>query len=253
MGILDGIRLVIFDFDGVIMHSEPLHFATFAEVLKEEGIDFTWEEYKATYLAYNDRDCFRHVLEDKGWVSAPTRGAATIGKAERTFDENFIASLVTRKSEKFDATMETELKPVDGTPEFIRRVAKDRRLAIASGALRHEIEMLLEQQGLRELFPVIVGAEDVKHGKPAPDAFLAALDQTNVLVARREATPQHLQPSAFSLKPIAPGECLVIEDSPLGIKGAKEAGMHTLGLTTSYPGARLAEAETVGDSLKDIG
>ena len=170
------------------------------------------------------------------------------------FDEAFIARLVAKKSEKFDREMKTGLQPVPGTADFIRRAAPHHRLAIASGALRHEIEQLLEWQGLRELFPVIVGAEDVKNGKPSPEPFLKALELTNELMGPLPLSPSPEEGGGIASPlgheiPITPAECLVIEDSPLGIRGAIEAGMHTLGLTTSYPADRLGAAETIRETL----
>ncbi|MBI5526425.1 MAG: HAD family phosphatase [Deltaproteobacteria bacterium] len=234
--ILSGIRLIIFDFDGVIVDSEPLHFAKFAEVLADEGESLTWDEYKEKYLAYNDRDCFSHVLRDRG----------------KGFDDAFLDRLVARKAAAFDRDMKTDLRPVPGTAEFIKRAAPHYRLAIASGALRHEIQEILEWQGLREFFPVIVGAEDAPRGKPCPDPFLKAIELTNDLVARGEAVPTSLAPHASRLTPVLSGECLVIEDSPLGIQGANAAGMRTLALTTSYPRDCLDGADYTTDAISGV-
>jgi beta-phosphoglucomutase-like phosphatase (HAD superfamily) len=255
--ILSGIRLLIFDFDGVIVDSEPLHFAKFAEVLADDGVTLTWEEYKDKYLAYNDRDCFEHVLVDKGWEPHPLspsptwRGGTAKDRGVRSFDEEYLSRLVARKAAAFDREMKTGLKPVPGTAEFIKRAAPHYLLAIASGALRHEIEEILERHGLRGFFPVIVGAEDAPRGKPNPDPFLRALELTNDLLARDSGAPAPPRPTAYRLPPVVPSECLVIEDSPLGIEGAKAAGMQTLALTTSYPSKNLAHAGHVLGSLKE--
>jgi len=106
---------------------------------------------------------------------------------------------------------------------------------VASGAFRDEIELILNRAGVRQLFVALVGADDVLHGKPAPDPFLAALGAIN----------------AHTGCDLAPADCLVIEDSPLGIAAARAAGMHCLGVATHHPPARLA-ADAVIAHLREL-
>jgi beta-phosphoglucomutase len=120
--------------------------------------------------------------------------------------------------------------------DFIRRAAESYPLAIASGALRHEIELVLEHGGVSQYFDVIISSEDVERSKPHPDPFLKALD--SLARARRED--------------VAPGECLVIEDSIHGISAARAAGMVCLAVTNSYSAAQLGEADLVVGSLEGL-
>ena len=107
-------------------------------------------------------------------------------------------------------------------------MANNLPLAVASGALRHEIETILTTAGLIDHFKAIVSAEDVERGKPEPDIFLKALATLN----------------AQNSDAIRAGECVVIEDSKEGIKGARRAGMKCLAVTNSHPAELLREADS---------
>jgi HAD superfamily hydrolase (TIGR01509 family) len=126
-----------------------------------------------------------------------------------------------------------------GAVDLVRVLAGSVPLAICSGALRREIEAMLDYAGILPCFAGIVSAEDVSHGKPNPEGFTKALALLN-----------RIQNQA---RPIAPGACLVIEDSLAGIEGAKAAGMRCLAVGNSYPAASLwqAGAEGVVATLKD--
>ncbi|MGH7473707.1 MAG: HAD family hydrolase, partial [Candidatus Methylomirabilales bacterium] len=110
-------------------------------------------------------------------------------------------------------------------------------LAIASGALREEIEFLLGKVGLREFFPVVVAAEDVVRGKPDPEAYIAALGRLNRLISGR---------------PVRPSECLVVEDSRHGVAAATAAGMRCLAVANSYTPEELTAAHLVLKSLEQV-
>src|SRR2546422_259167 len=117
-------------------------------------------------------------------------------------------------------------------PEATARVP----LAVASGALRHEIELILAQAGLADCFAAIVSAEDGSVGKPSPEGFLRALDRLRV-----------------RLPDLAPRDCLVVEDSQPGLEGARRAGMRCLAVTNSYPAAELGGADLIVRSLAEAG
>ena len=121
-----------------------------------------------------------------------------------------------------------------GVSEFVRESAAAYPLAIASGALRHEIEAILEHAGLRKEFLHIISAEDVTRGKPDPQPFLQALNGLN----------HHRREHA-----ITAGSCLVIEDSIPGIRGAKTAGMKVLAVANTHGVQDLHEAHAVVQNL----
>jgi beta-phosphoglucomutase len=124
-----------------------------------------------------------------------------------------------------------------GVREFVRDAAVAYPLAIASGALRHEIEVILEQAGLRKEFLHITSAEDVTRGKPDPQPFLHALDGLN----RQRQAPR-----------ITAESCLVIEDSLPGIRSAKTAGMKVLAVANTHTIQDLHEAHAAAQSLSQI-
>lgn len=212
-------RAMIFDCDGVIADTEPLHLAAFQKALAEEDITLTEEDYYSHYLALDDRGCFTKVFAECGRDLSPEK----------------LAELITRKAAYIEPVMRARLRLFPGVAEFIRAAAARYPLAVASGALRHEIEMVLEHGGIRGCFNVIVSAEDVERGKPDPEIFLKALALIN-----------------DGGRSISQGECLVIEDSIHGIQAARKAGMKCLALANSYPKDSLSEADCVADSLAEL-
>ncbi|WP_447972862.1 HAD family hydrolase [Nitrospira sp. Kam-Ns4a] len=218
------LRAIIFDFDGVVADSEPTHFAVFQRVLKEEvGLRLTEEDYYARYLGFDDKGCFAAVLADQGHPAPQT----------------LVDHLARCKAAVFLDELKQRLVICPGIREFVREAGRRCRLAIASGALRHEIEFVLEQAGIRKDFEHITSAEDVRRGKPDPEGFLHALAALN-----RRTPP--------GVPPLAPGDCLVVEDSLPGIRGAHAAGMKVLAVANTHTLAELAEADVAVRSLEDV-
>jgi HAD superfamily hydrolase (TIGR01509 family) len=211
-------RAVVFDFDGVLVDSEPLHFRALRESLLPEGIAIDEAEYLARYIAHDDRTAIRLALEASG--SRPTLDR--------------VAAVARRKAERF-ARLAPTVALFPGARELVRSLADRAPLAIASGALRAEIETILAAAGLRDAFAAIVGADDVAHGKPDPEPYLAALAR--------------LVPRAPGL---VAGECLAIEDTMAGIASARAAGMTVLGVAHSYPAEKLRAAHRVVPSLEGL-
>lgn len=216
------LRALIFDCDGVLVDSEPVHLSLFQKVLAEEGVTLTEEEYKASYLAMDDRGCFTAVLQDNG----------------RTVTAEGLADLIRRKARYFVEAMSGEPPTFPGVADFVLAAAASYPLAIASGALRHEVEMAVDGLGLRHCFQALVAAEDVEKGKPDPEAYLSARDR--------------LSAESVGGPPLRSDECLVIEDSLHGVEAAKGAGMFCLAVTNSYPAGSLRMADRVVSSLSEV-
>lgn len=218
------LKAIIFDCDGVIVDSEPHHMKALQHVLKEGGITLSEEAYFAKYLAMDDKGCFETALSEH----------------QRPVDNKILKGLIIRKMALYKAFSQRELYLYPGVVEFVKKAAGVYRLAIASGAFRGEIKFALDKGGMRSAFPVIVSAQDVKNGKPHPEAFLTALAKLN----ERPPVPN---------PPIQPKECVVIEDSLHGVEAARLAGMKCLAVTNSYARERLeGKAHRIVTSLTEI-
>ena len=207
------IQAVIFDFDGVIANSEPLHLAAFRDVLSAEGVVLTEQEYYERYLGYDDRGVFRALSRERelGWDAAR------------------VLALVDRKAVHLEGLEHQHSILFPGAEQAIRRLAAALPLAIASGALRTEILRILDRAGLTQFFGAIVAAEDSPAGKPAPAPYLRAVSLL----------------SAATGGPLAPGDCVAIEDSQWGLESARAAGLRTIGITHTYPATSLKSADLV--------
>ena len=208
------IAAIVFDFDGVLADSEPLHLRACQEVLSTMGAALPREEYYARYLGYDDQAMFRALSEDRGWGLTPPQ----------------IATLIAEKTAALEDIMAGTDVLYQGAAACVERLASRWPLGIASGALRQEIDAILRPRRLNRHFKFIVAAGDAGASKPAPDPYALAAELHGV-----------------------PGErCLAIEDSRWGIESAKAAGMWCVAITHTYPVAELMAADTIVSSLDDI-
>ena len=214
------IRAVVFDFDGVLANSEPLHFRAFRDVLAEEGVALTERAYYDRYLGYDDVGAFRAIMAD----------------AKLSLGDPQLADLVARKARHLEQLERGGSILFPGAREAIMRMAGHGPVAIASGALRLEILRVLEREGLRAYFPVVVAAEDTSASKPDPAPYARAVELL----------------SGVAGSPITPGDCVAVEDSRWGLVSAKSAGLHTLAVTHSYPAGELEAADSVIDHLDQL-
>jgi HAD superfamily hydrolase (TIGR01509 family) len=208
-------RAVLFDFDGVLVNSEPLHYRALRDCLQPEGIEISQAEYARFYLAFDDWRAIKTALEHHG--RKPT--------VER------VNALAERKSDLFDELLAT-VPFFPGARELVEALAEEVPLAIASGALRSEIERILGPAGLRAHFTAIVGAEDVERGKPDPEPYLTAM------ASLYEKAPG-----------LRPDQCVVVEDTMTGIASALAAGMKVVGVAQTYAAEQLRAAHLVVDSV----
>ncbi len=226
------IRAVIFDFNGVLVDDEHVHFALFREVLADAGVDLDEETYHASYLGYDDRGCFTAALSDSGLDAPP----------------GLIADLIARKAARYVEVAETELRFFRSADSSITDLAATRPVAICSGALRAEIEYALERLGVRPYVGSITSAEDTSACKPDPEGYRVAFDRLRAL-----------------LHDLDPAEVLVIEDSLAGIQAARAAGMLPIGVSNTYAPTDLIQAGAIAvimsldiltsdwvDSLNDV-
>ena len=214
---------IVFDFDGVLANSEPLHLQAFQQTLREVlGVHLSADEYYQRYLGYDDDGAVRAVLADKGLADGEAR----------------VAGIIEHKSKLTTALLSAPTVLMAGAAECIARLAASRPLAIASGARRDEIELVLVARGLAAPFEVIVAAGETPRSKPYPDPYRRAVE----LLAERGRIPTGTPTS----------QCVAIEDSHWGIASAKQAGLRCVGITTSYPRHELVTADRVVDSLDEL-
>ncbi|HEX6769001.1 MAG TPA: HAD family phosphatase [Candidatus Binatia bacterium] len=214
------LRAVIFDFNGIIVDDEPIHFELFQRVFAEEGIDLSKDAYYERYLGYDDRGAFSYGYQEH----------------QRELSHAKLVELIERKAVYYQEAIRNHVAIFPGVKKLVADLANNLPLAVASGALRHEIETILTTAGLIRHFKAIVSAEDVERGKPEPDIFLKALATLN----------------AQSGDAIHAKECVVIEDSKEGIKGARRAGMKCLAVTNSHPADLLRDADSIVNSLEEV-
>jgi len=214
------IRAVVFDFDGVLANSEPLHFRAFRDILAEEGLSLTEHDYYTRYLGYDDVGAFRAIAADQN----------------RKVTDSEMASWVVRKAERLEALEHGSSVLFPGARDAIARMARSGPIAIASGALRHEIMRVLERERLAALFAAVVAAGDTPAGKPDPAPYAKAVELL------RQMTGDSLQA----------GECVAIEDSHWGLVSAKRAGLRTIAITHSYSASDLHEADLIINQLDEL-
>ena len=214
------LQAIIFDFDGVIADSEPLHFRAFQQALAEDGLELAPKEYYARYLGYDDVGMFQALGEDRGLPMDAAR----------------VKALVTRKGVKLQAMMSAGSVLFPGAADFVRAAAQAVPIAIASGALRHEIVEIIEAAGVSELFAAIVASGDTPESKPSPEPYRLAFERL------RETTGTALDPR----------RCVAIEDSRWGLESARGAGLRCVGVTNSYSADELTGAELVVSGLQAL-
>jgi HAD superfamily hydrolase (TIGR01509 family) len=174
----------IFDLDGTLVDTMPIHYTAWESALRDAGLKGRLDE---------------NLFYELGGV--PSRKVAALLGKHHGLQLDPVA-VYKAKEVAFMGSLE-KLALIAPVVEFARRVSATHPVAIASGGTRDVVESTLTKTGLKALFPVVVTADDVDHGKPAPDMFLLAASRMGV----------------------APAGCLVFEDGQPGIAAAKAAGM----------------------------
>ncbi len=215
---------VIFDFDGIIVDSERLHWAAFNHVLASP---VSWEDYIQTLIGFDDRDAFKHLFPD-------------IGKPE-------IDQLIVKKAGAFQKLLaDGGAAALPGAVELIQALSGTIPLAICSGALRQDILPILGTLGLADAFDAVVTADDTPVSKPDPAPYRLAVER---LAAAASAGREYTRRSGASSDH---EQTLAIEDTPAGIASAKGAGLKVLAVTNSYKKEALTRADAIVDTLEGL-
>lgn len=155
------IKAVIFDFDGIIVDSERLHWAAFCKVLAPLGKTISWPEYVKTFIGFDDRDAFRHAVPN-------------LGTGE-------LQILITKKASAFQKLIESDgAAALPGSVALIKHLSGKIPIAICSGALRADILPILGNLGIEKTFDTIVTADDTHISKPDPAPYKLAMQRLNV-------------------------------------------------------------------------
>jgi beta-phosphoglucomutase len=207
------ITAIVFDFDGVLADSEPAHLKAYQMIFEPHGIHIDMKTYCERYLGYDDEGSIRQVVTDNQLM---------LGDEE-------IEVLLREKARLFEKLVSGADMLYPGAAACAQRLGAAWPLGIASGALRHEIELMLGGARLRDAFRFIVSAGDTDRTKPAPDPYLRAAE----------------------LHGMAPAACVAIEDSHWGLQSARDAGMRTIAISHTYRRDTL-EADLVIDALDEL-
>lgn len=213
--------VVIFDFDGIIVDTEQIHYNAFQQVLNPLGLGYSWEEYMDKYIGFDDRDAFREVFRATGKEIKP---------------EN-LDDMINRKAAFFEQIVQQGVTAYPGVISLLTKLKGNVPLALCSGALRSDILPILDNMAIRDVFDVLVTAEDVKESKPDPQSYILAVKKLAEI---------------FPGKDITADRCIAIEDTPAGIASALKAGVSVLAVTNSFTADRLTGAVYVTDTLESV-
>lgn len=218
------IRAIFFDFNGVIINDERIHLKAYRQVLTEQGIELTDEDYFA---------CLG--MDDVAFV------CAAYARVNKTVDGAQTRELIEREHALHREFIKDDLPVSSGVVAFVKECARHYELGIVSMAERSEIDHVLRLAGIDDQFSIFVTAEPSRNHKPAPDCYQHGLGFLN----EKRRGERRL--------PLLPSECLVFEDAPPGIQAARTANMHTVGVTTTVDAnaLRAAGADIVTPNLAD--
>ena len=213
---MNQVKIIIFDFDGVILDSENSHFIAFNEGLKNLNINISEDEYYSKYISLDDRGVITNVVNDKN-ISV-------------TNEE--IDMIIKNKNDYFESRLIDNSKLFPGVEELIIQLSKNFVLSIGSGANRSEIIKTLKNNNIYDYFEIIVSADEVNNPKPNPETYNRVLDNIN---------------TDFNIN-----EIIVIEDSPGGIEAAKSAGLKCIAITNTFDNKELGKADIIVSNYEDI-
>lgn len=213
---------VIFDFDGVIVDTEPIHYQAFQKILEPRGMGYTWQEYTDKYMGFDDRDAFKEAFHVAG----------------QEVSQDILQLLIKQKAAIFEEVITQGVTPYQGVIELIQELVDHGiPLAISSGALRSDIIPILEQLKIKDNFTHIVTADDVPQSKPNPASYIGAKEKLLC------SYPHKLDSNSI---------IYAIEDTPAGIQSAKGAGLIVIAVSNSYPASKLQQADSIVHSLSQL-
>jgi beta-phosphoglucomutase len=201
------LKAVLFDFNGVIINDEKTHERLIEQLLLEENLRPNPADFQRYCVGRSDRMALKDLFESRG----------------RFVTETYLQDLINRKARAYFRELETleKLPTYPGLEDLIFKLqGLHCKLAVVSGALTAEIEVVLDRLNLRSLFSVIVAGDDITTSKPEPDGYLLGIERLK---------------TAFPELNLQAQDCLAIEDTMAGLTAAKRAGISVVGIANTYP------------------
>jgi beta-phosphoglucomutase len=201
------LKAVLFDFNGVIIKDELIHRELIDELLLAENLPPQGKEFWQISVGRSDKACLYELLKLRG----------------RFVTDEYLNKLISKKAIAYRQRLE-QLDTLPIYPEvveFIRQMSEGGyKLAVVTGAIRSEVELVLEQAGIDRYFETIVSGDEIKQSKPDPEGYLLAVKRLNKLYPRLN---------------LLPSECIAIEDTFAGLQAVKSAGIQAVAIANTYP------------------
>lgn len=218
------IKAILMDFNGVIIDDEPIQHAAYREILKDDGVEISDEDYYS-----------RLGMDDKTFV------ASILEAAGKPADMDRVLELTAAKTARWREIVSDTMPLFEEVENFVRKMSVELSLGIVSMAKREEIDFVLETVGIADCFSIVISADDVTSCKPDPECYRIGFR----LIDAYRTSHGHL--------PMIHADCLVIEDSPPGVEAACAADLPVLGVanTVDAESLRAAGAGSVAKNLND--
>lgn len=206
------LKAFIFDMDGVMLDSEPMHLEAYNAVLAPLNVSVPMSVFKAQYLGKRGMQVSEEIVKDYALPLTPEK----LHEQKRAQHETIL--------------QRRDLPVTAGLHDALRAMHALVPLALASNSNPNSIRIITERLEIKKYFSVLVSGSNVPHGKPAPDIYLKTAEELGVPAE----------------------ECGVLEDSPVGIRAAQAAGMACIAITTTHGREELKEADVIIDRMNQV-
>ena len=206
-------KAIIFDMNGVIINDEELHAMAFSRVLSQFGVMLSREDKDYKEICLGRTD--REGFE------------VLIERFGITEDIN---ELLRQKAEEYLKLVKGNIKSYPGVLELVHKLKDDFMLALVTGAIRQEAELTLKYFKIKDCFKVTITGDDTINGKPDPEPYIRAVEYLH----------------------ISPDDCVIIEDSSIGVESAKRAGIECIAVLTTHQKEDLTKADFIAKDFKEV-
>lgn len=206
------LKAVLFDLDGTLIDNNDVHFKAWKKYLKDNEIQISDEDFKDNISGRTNQDVIEHIYDKK----------MSKEEAEKYY---------LKKEEIYREMYKNDIAPIKGLIEFLKDLKENNVImAIATSGIQVNIDFMFDNVPIKEYFQVVIDSSDISKGKPDPEIFLVTAEAVK----------------------IAPGNCIVFEDSTSGVQSGKAAGMKVVALTTTHTKEELSEADLVINDYTEI-